>query len=189
MDGRDDALDDEAFAAEEERRHEAARNHPLSQAADRYWRDTDQWLEAHAPLFEAKEQELNARVRMDPDSSEPDIEAAGILDAVEVIRWYQYFIAAKLYRAVHRDPELEEELAEFPRDSDGSAKIALIAMDRSLGAWGFLRETLGDERDSILDLLVQLDRLRRGTEAAFPEARAFVRPGFDEAVPPPAPEG
>ena len=32
----------------------------------------------------------------------------------------------------------------------------------------------------ILDLLAQLTALRRQTEKLFPEARAFVRPGFDE---------
>ena len=76
--------------------------------------------------------------------------------------------------------ETDEELKAMPKDSDGSAKIALIAMDRSISAWAGLRETLGD--DSVLDLLVQLTRLRRETEALFPNARRFVRPGFDESV-------
>ena len=57
-------------------------------------------------------------------------------------------------------------------------------MDRSIAAWGALRDCLSEEADSILDTLVHLDRLRRRTEQEFPRARAFVRPGFDEPPPP-----
>jgi hypothetical protein len=48
-----------------------------------------------------------------------------------------------------------------------------------------LREALVDDPDNILDLLAQLAAIRRETGKLFPEARAFVRAGFDEtkAVP------
>jgi hypothetical protein len=74
-------------------------------------------------------------------------------DATEVIRWYQHQIAVKLMRALSRD-ELEEELAAegFPKDSDGSAKVSLLGMDRSLAAWAILREHFPDQGDAILDL-------------------------------------
>jgi hypothetical protein len=74
---------------------------------------------------------------------------------------------------------LDDDGKPFPKDSDGSAKVTLIAMDRSIGAWGTMREHFLEKTDSILDLLVLLDRLRRKTEQHFPEARSFVRPGFD----------
>ena len=103
---------------------------------------------------------------------------------VEVIRWYQHFIYVKLCRTIEsragEELEIDREIKHFPEDSDGSAKIALIALDRSIGAWAGLRENLEDDADSILDLLAQLAAIRRGTEKLFPEARAFVRPGFDE---------
>jgi hypothetical protein len=76
--------------------------------------------------------------------------------------------------------QTDEELKAFPRDSDGSAKIALIAIDRSIAAWSGLREALGEDGDSILDLQAQLAAIRRETEKLFPKARAFIRPGFDE---------
>jgi hypothetical protein len=75
--------------------------------------------------------------------------------------------------------ETSEDFEEFPKDSDGSAKVALIAIDRSIAAWGQMREHFPQRRDDILDILVHLDRLRRKTETLFPDARAFVRPGFD----------
>jgi hypothetical protein len=69
---------------------------------------------------------------------------------------------------------------EFPKDSDGSAKVALIAIDRSISAWGEIRKCFPEAGDKIIDLLVHLDRLRRKTEKTFPSARSFKRPGFDE---------
>jgi len=76
--------------------------------------------------------------------------------------------------------ETDEEVKAFPKDSEGSAKIALIAMDRSIAAWSGLRTALGaDEADDVLDRLAQLAAIRRETEKLFPKARAFKRPGFD----------
>jgi hypothetical protein len=91
----------------------------------------------------------------------------------------------KLSRAIgsraNEELETDEEMKTFPKDSDGSAKIALIAMDRSIAAWSGLRLALsGADDDEILNLLAQLAAIRRETEKLFPEARAFVRPGFDE---------
>jgi hypothetical protein len=115
---------------------------------------------------------------------DPKAEAAQLSDLTDVIRWYQHLIYAKLRRAIdsraREELETDEEMKKFPRDSDGSAKIALLAMDRSISAWAGMRQALGDEADGILDLLAQLTTLRRETEALFPAARAFVRPGFDE---------
>lgn len=79
------------------------------------------------------------------------------------------------------DPEFEQALAEAEcSDSNGSVKVALIGIDRSIAAWTRLRAHLPDRADELLDVLVRLDRLRRATEAQFPDARAFKRPGFDE---------
>lgn len=69
---------------------------------------------------------------------------------------------------------------EFPRDSDGSAKVALIAIDRSIAAWGVMRKHFPERENNMLDILVHLDRLRKGVEKTFPNARAFIRPGFDK---------
>jgi hypothetical protein len=73
-----------------------------------------------------------------------------------------------------------EPLDEFPKDSDGSAKVALIGLDRSIAAWGEIRNLFPHRDHDILDILVNLEQLRRNVEKAFPEARAFIRPGFDK---------
>ena len=122
-------------------------------------------------------------------------------DAIEVIRWYQFFIAAKTYRALmgledigdeevsdinvdpFSDDDFDDEdvlLAAACHDSDGSAKIALIAIDRSLSAWRLLQNVLPEKTESTLPMLIELEKMRRGLEQIFPRARDFIRPGFDE---------
>jgi plasmid stabilization system protein ParE len=60
------------------------------------------------------------------------------------------------------------------------SKVALIGMDRSIRAWGKMIQYFPHLEESILDIIAHLERLRRHTEAQFPDARAFIRPGFDE---------
>lgn len=176
-----DSLVDEADMEEERRIEEAAGNHECARAAGVYADMVDAWFDSAEDLFLDKEDELNLRVRLNVMGDDPQGEFAGIEDAVEVIRWYQYQVQVKLLRALHGAfEERPAILDEFPKDSDGSAKVALIAMDRSIAAWGELHRQFPEAQDDILDILVQLDRLRRKTEQQFPEARAFVRPGFDE---------
>jgi len=79
-----------------------------------------------------------------------------------------------------RKEELEDpEIADFPKDSDGSAKVALIGIDRSIAAWRMMQLSLPDRVESIVPLMLQLERLRQRLENSFPHARNFIRPGFD----------
>lgn len=100
-------------------------------------------------------------------------------DAIEVIQWYHFFIYPKVMRALQgKDEDLFED--EFPKDSDGSAKIALIAIERSISAWGYVYMKLNAFNDSVYSVIQQLVNLQHAIEAEFPNARNFIRPGFDE---------
>ncbi len=106
-----------------------------------------------------------------------------VTDCYEVIMWYDYFIEAKIHRALHgrlTDAMLEMDDLEFPKDSDGSAKIALIAIDRSIAAWMRVYELLRSAEDECLPPLIMLQQLKKLTEQEFPNAYNFIRPGFDE---------
>ena len=145
---------------------EAAEHHLLCRAAKKYAEMVKDWVDEKETLF--FETAAAARDGVDLD------------EAVEVIRWYQYFICAKITRAVRGKIDEEEERDdEFPSDSDGSAKIALIAMDRSIAAWAMIRhyDTYGAE--AVVDIIAFLDGLRQAVEKTFPRARSFVRPGFE----------
>jgi hypothetical protein len=110
----------------------------------------------------------------------PDADAVRICDCLEVIRWYQHQIYVKLCRAATGTIRGEsEDLECLQEDADGSAKVAIIGIERSTAAWATLLAHLPDQEPDILDLLVTLKRLLQQVETAFPHARAFLRPGFD----------
>jgi len=140
------------------------------------------WFDSGKELFEQKANDLSLQARLELPDSDPAKEAAGLKDSVDIIRWYQHFIYVKLLRAIRGSvEEASESLDKVPDDANGSAKVALISIDRSIAAWGRMRRHFPQRDDDILDILVHLDRLRRKTERIFPDARAFVRPGFDSA--------
>jgi hypothetical protein len=151
-----------------------ADNHPLARAGKKYANATSDWFREFDRIVEVS----------DLAKTESDIEEAErLVDAREIIHWYQYQIAVKTMRALSsRSDELDEEPDEFPRDSDGSAKVALLGIDRSIAAWRLMQLSVPDRADSIVPLILQLETLRYRLERKFPDARDFVRPGFDEVL-------
>ena len=144
----------------------AAENHLLCRAAKRYSELVEDWFRRRETLFF----EIAAAAR----------EGISLEEAIEVIRWYQYFISAKVMRAVRGNiEEKEERCDEFASDSDGSAKIALIAIDRSIAAWAVIQHYITDGDKEVIDIIAFLDGLRQAAEETLPNARSFIRPGFD----------
>jgi hypothetical protein len=180
-------IDDRAIAAAtayEKRldRKARAKGQNESKAALAYAHMVDEWFnnELRLPLRHVRNLERGVEAGTVKVAAAKG-ELVRLNDCVEVIRWYQNFIYVKVCRAF--SSFVEEEGASRragPRDSAGSAKIALIAIERSIEAWVTLRELFPEETDSILELLVHLDRLRRRLKARFPRAMAFKRPGFDD---------
>jgi len=128
-------------------------NHPLTKLGKKYANTATDWF-----------REFDQTIEL----SDPE-------DAREVIQWYQYQIAVKTMRALSgRKEDFEDP------DADGSAKVALIGIDRSIAAWRMMQLSLPDRLESIVPLILQLERLRQRLERSFPQARDFVRPGFDE---------
>ena len=148
----------------------AAKNHLLCRAAKRYSDLVEDWLRGRETLFF--------------ETAAAQREGVSLEEAIEVIRWYQYFISAKVMRAVRgKIDEEEERCDEFPSNSDGSAKIALIAIDRSIAAWAVIRHYITYGAGGVIDVIAFLDGLGQTVEKAFPSARSFTRPGFDEVDP------
>ena len=92
----------------------------------------------------------------------------------------EYFIAAKVARAIRGRMEEERERGdEFASDSDGSAKIALVAIDRSMSAWAVISHYNHVHAERVFEIISFLDRLRQAIEETFPNARSFIRSGFE----------
>ncbi|MBI4972213.1 MAG: hypothetical protein HZA06_01190 [Nitrospirae bacterium] len=176
------SIDIESASNEISKRLEESEDHELSLSARYYSEMVDNWFESEYSLFEQKQDELNTMLNLGISVEKNYTEADEISDAIEVIRWYQNQIYVKLMRALTHEefPDASEEDDTLQKGSNGSALVALIGIDRSIGAWGKLQEYFTAKTDSLLDILVHLNRLRQMTEKAFPDARNFKRPGFDD---------
>jgi len=100
-------------------------------------------------------------------------------DPIEVIEHFAIFIPPKIFRALTGLAEFDGD-RDFPPDHEGSAKIALIAIERSMAAWRDLGAQGAVADDFVAEMVGELGWLRSEIEAAIPRAVAFVRPGFDE---------
>lgn len=176
-----DAIDTEAIEKFEKKIDEKAANLKCSYMSKDYIELVKNWFELSEDILNEKLEELQKIEELGLPDSSPVQVIEDLNDIIEVIHWYQYQIQVKTMRASRGKLEEEHEpLDDFPKDSDGSAKVALIGIDRSIAAWGKMLSYLPDHEDELLKILVHLERLRRITEAEFPDARAFVRAGFDE---------
>lgn len=178
-----DSIDSESVMEEENRQRAKSESNPLSQSAAQYVKLVNEWFEREYPASERERDADPTRTDLPLVDFDAQDLASDIQDAIEVIRWYQFQIAVKIIRGLMGDESVEDDKLEGvrQRDSDGSIKVALIGMERSISAWGKLSELLPERAGGILPMMLHLEQLRRGTEQAFPNANSFVRPGFDEA--------
>lgn len=175
------AIDNDELTQRRKLREEAIENSECALEAKAYIGMVNDWFKSANELFKKRAEELELKASLELPNENPIEEANLIKDALEIIRWYQHQIYVKVVGAIHgQADEVEELLEDFPKDSDGSAKIALIGIDRSISAWSILYSEFPEHENEILNVLLRLDQLRKRIEAAFPSARAFVRPGFDE---------
>lgn len=174
------AIDHEELAKQEKLVHKKVKEQPCTKAAFAYVEIVSKWFDSNTDLLKSKADELLTLAQAEIPAARPDRDALKIQDYLEIIRWYQHQIYVKLCRAAGGmiRGELEDE-EYFPEDANGSAKVAILGIERSIAAWGGLLQQFPDQENPILDVLVALKRLLRQVDAAFPEARAFVRPGFD----------
>jgi hypothetical protein len=159
-----------------------SRGQPYSKAAFDYSNMARDWFNSNKHLLEEKANELLMLAKADIPATKPADEAVNIRDCFDIIQWYQHQIYIKLCRAASGTLKGEFEENEYsPQDANGSAKVAIIGTEHSIGAWGKLLNHFPQQEDAILDILVNLKKLLQQIDMAFPDARSFTRPGFDEA--------
>lgn len=154
------------YARAEEARDERVDESPVTTSASKVALLSLHWLETN------REQVL-------ANAEEP------VKEAVEVAGWDAWFIHAKLDRALRgRDEYLQgEDFDDDPVQNDwnGSAKVALISIERSSVAWSLIAERTADPAAALV--AEELTSLRTLAEHAFPDAWKFIRPGFDQPSP------
>lgn len=160
------AISDEEFKEIKDREHEFIEGDELSALSDQYWKSakksldaSDEWV-VFSPLDDHTRDEMLA-----------------------ILGWYLFFVPAKLRRGLHGlldydGTYLEGQLTDPQSDANGSIKVALIAVERSLMAWTAL---MSRENASVIRPHIEvLKTIKRKVDAKFPHAMEFVRPGFDE---------
>jgi hypothetical protein len=100
---------------------------------------------------------------------------------LDVIVWYHLFLAMKTRRALIGAYRAERGDPDALDDARGSAKIALISIDRSRAA--LKSAATGRVRQFAKQLVVMLDILEAGLEARVPNSRQYVRMGLDAPAP------
>lgn len=173
---------DDSLLDEDNRLTDRAKASPCPQASKEYSKMVSKWFDSSPDMLSEKADQLNNALQLELPGTDPEETALQLNDAAEVIRWYQHQIHIKLVRASRGMLQDKEESDYMLDDTNGSAKVALIGIDRSIAAWGVLYENLPSHADEILDILVHLQRLGKETQRSFPDARNFMRPGLDKII-------
>ncbi len=101
---------------DEERIETEVREHLLVRGAMEYMKLAGEWFHAAEDI-------------------DGDLRVADLGDSGGVIMYYRTLIPAKIQRAVRHPFEGESSsMPDLSHEGDGSAKVALIAMDRSIAA-------------------------------------------------------
>ena len=141
-------------------RDRRVRRHAVAEASGDYAIAAHRWLTGHSA-----------------DSTD-----AAVREAIEVIGWDSFLIHVKIRRALTGRDEYPRgapfEESAVQSDWNGSAKVALISLQRSEHAWRAVAAANGDEAAAVL--AASLERLRQELTREFPRAMAFRRPGFDD---------
>jgi hypothetical protein len=107
-----------------------------------------------------------------------DISELSFNEAMETVSRFFMIIPVKVFRAVSSHAR-NEEYEDFPKDGEGSAKVALCCVQESMNGWMLIWEVYPGFEDQILDLLEQLQAIKKSIEQKFPGAWSFQRPGID----------
>ncbi len=171
----------QAYAAKEANLDQQVRRHPAVQWCKQYQQIVLPFFESHySKELVDKNRELVNHLHLGIQTEENVVHTmANCGDCEEIIQWYLFFIDAKLQRALHGLAG-DTDNDGYPKDSDGSAKVALVAIERSIAAWLLLYQLLPTCEDSALKALSLLSRIKNGALEIFPHAMQFKRPGFDD---------
>lgn len=158
----------------------SSREHVLAQLSYDYATITHNWLKSQPGMIDRLEK-LKEELSMGTLEEHAVREKVSVIrESVAVIDWYSFLIHSKLLRALVSKAKFEQLDNDFEDHFNGTAKVALIAIDRSLQAWASLFSLLPDEEDHFLKVLSMLEKMKLGALTEFPNAMKFIRPGLDE---------
>ncbi|MEO6039177.1 MAG: hypothetical protein ABIQ93_12260 [Saprospiraceae bacterium] len=142
-----------------------------------YFRGVQEFLKAQKEQLKAHHIDLDAAFAEGRDQQE----RSELAEALEVIHWYLHFMFVKGCRALGGLEDMHDEHwgGAHQSDANGSAKIAMIAVQRSMGAWEVVRRHWPERQLTIAGFIREINQFRRLLERYFPDWHKFIRPGFD----------
>ena len=171
--------EEEFYNAVEEAQEILIDNNPLIGLAETYWKKGKAWIESDLLMGQLEYWKLLLDNKaMDSRDFESNLHL--VREAMEVVQWYLFFIPGKINRALH--DQMDDFWDEFPdeeRADLGSAKIAALAIDRSLEAWRIFQKFFSED-EQLSEIIVLLRKLQNGIIEVFPNYPTFIRPGFDD---------
>lgn len=126
----------------------------------------DPWLLEHSA-------EVRKKIRQLEISANPSVRLA-----METIKHFSLYVPMKMVRTLAQVSR--EGPGDQQSDANGSGKAALLGLDRMEKAWRSLVDTHHVSATVAAPFLSEIARMQRNVNRAVPDARAFVRPGFDE---------
>ncbi|HDO06784.1 MAG TPA: hypothetical protein ENG85_03785 [Bacteroidetes bacterium] len=156
-----------------------AENNPLSRAAFKYEKAVTKWFADRKNKLQIEYDRNTKNTGVQYPGIEKELILKQLSDAIDVIQWYQIQMGIKIQRAFTSAYEEETDGGFFeglPKDSEGSAMVALTGIDRSMGAWNVLYKTLNPEKKSIAPFITLLFLLRAELIKLFPGATTFQWP-------------
>lgn len=150
------------------------RAHPLVQKAEQYAFGTAAHLEPLEDSLVAAAGTLQqkAELGITPHQGHKLEDLEQCRDAVKTILHFRFLICSKIFRALsgmaRRDNGRPDPYCA--EDARRSAHVAWNGIQRSIEAWLTLRNAFPGSQAGILEMLLQLDRLRREVEEEFPKS-------------------
>lgn len=178
-----DAIDASAQMAEKDRILDEVENHPMSRATMTYVGLANDWLGMIAGSADAAGGDFDILAGLRTVAPAWDGPIEDLIEAVEVVQRLEMVIVDKVQMALlgrRQEVYYDRSADEMPTNADGVAKMGLLAIDRSISAWATLLPVFPARQAATLEIMALLSRLRVELEQEFPDAWAFVRPGFDE---------
>jgi hypothetical protein len=158
-------------------------DHPLALTSREYWESCKAFFDNRKNITDDARRLAREAAMGIKSMKEVKKEMKEITQSLETVQWYMFFIEAKLQRAlsgIDQHDEMPDVIDKIQNDSNGSAKIALIAIDKSISCWQLLMKKMSTAEDVSIHCLGLLEKIKRMAMSKFPVAMDFKRPGFDD---------
>ncbi|HXJ60457.1 MAG TPA: hypothetical protein VNU68_27750 [Verrucomicrobiae bacterium] len=132
----------------------------LLAAAQQYSRTASEWFRNGEAALKEKETEILAQAKLEAPGLKEAV--TDLTDVVRALRHNQDQIHENL-RHGFQAQQAQSAASALAPSAESAFNAALRAIDESIQSWLRLKEVFPESEDTILDLLVLLERLRRAT--------------------------